>query len=137
MKAHEISIKALVDVVAVLSNDTLQGNVHLMDTNKLNGSINEGTLVLETAVKEGDELIWSTFGLETESYVEISDITVNFEFLNKPIRKVYDGTNISYWESKVIKTPTGKIPYSIRFCVGSSGAIFSTIKGPSIKPINI
>lgn len=132
-----ISIKAIVDVVAVLSNDFLEGNVHIMDTNKLNGSSNEGTLVLETAVKKGDELVWSTYGLEVESYVEISDIKVDTEFLIKPVQEFYEGTNISYWKTTVIKTPKDTVPYSIDFYVGNKSITFSTIEGPHIKPRTI
>jgi len=132
-----ISIKAIVDVVAVLSNDFLEGNVHLMDNNKLNGSSNQGTLFLETAVKKGDELVWSTYGLEVESYVEISGIEVDTNFLKKPVKEFYEGTNISYWKSTVIDTPIDIVPYSIDFYVGNRNTIFSTNIGPSIKPRTI
>ncbi len=132
-----ISIRAIVDVVAVLSNNFLEENGHLMDTNKLNGSRNEGTFLLETAVKKGDELIWSAYGLEVESYVEISDIKVNKNFLKEPVKEFYEGTNISYWKSTVIKAPKNTVSYSIDFYVGNKKTIFSTNEGPSIKPITI
>ncbi|CAM1364047.1 hypothetical protein [Tenacibaculum xiamenense] len=130
-----ISIKAIVDVVAVLSNNTLDKNLYLMDNNKLNGSNNEGTASLETAIQKGDELVWSTFGLEVESYVEINTIKVNKTYITEPVKSYYDGTNIPYWTATVLKAPTKKMGYTIDFNVGDTKTVFSITNGPSIKPI--
>ncbi|MEM6719426.1 MAG: hypothetical protein AAF611_08940 [Bacteroidota bacterium] len=131
-----VNIKALVDVVAVLSNDQLDGNMYLFDTNKLQGSTKEGTSNLESAVQKNDQVLWSTYGLEVESYVKICDITVDETYLTKPKAEYYEGTNIQYWTSRVLKTPETTIPYSIQFEVGDTTTLFATKKGPSIKPVN-
>lgn len=131
-----VNIKALVDVVAVLSNDQLEGNMYLFDTNKLQGSTKEGTINLESAVKKDDQVLWSTYGLEVESYVKICDITVDKNYLTQPKAEYYEGTNIQYWSSRVLKTPEKNIPYSIQFEVGDPTTLFATKKGPSIKPVN-
>ncbi|WP_298510381.1 hypothetical protein [uncultured Kordia sp.] len=131
-----VNIKALVDVVAVLSNDQLEGNVYILDTNKLKGSSKEGTIYLETAVEKNDIILWSTYGLEVESYVKICDIQVNETYLSKPTEEYYQGTNIQYWTSTVKKVPTQNIPYSIHFEVGNTTTLFATkSNGPSVKSV--
>lgn len=130
-----INIKALVDVVAVLSNDRLEGNVYILDTNKLKGSSKEGTMYLETAVTKDDIILWSTYGLEVESYVKICNIQVDETYLSKPEEKYYEGTNIQYWTSIVKETPIENTPYSIHFEVGNTTTFFSTNNGPSVKSV--
>jgi hypothetical protein len=130
-----ISIKALVDVVAVLSNNHLEKNAYFMDTNKLNGSSNEGSMHLETAVDLGDIIIWTCYGLEVESYVQISNIDVNEKYMTKPKQHFYEGTNIPYWQSSVTKVPEEQFNYVIHFEVGNTTTYYAA-GTPSIKPGN-
>jgi hypothetical protein len=113
----------------------LEGNIYILDTNKLAGSSKEGTMSLETAVAKGDTILWSTYGLEVESYVRICNISVDETYISKPKKEKYKGTNIEYWTSDVLKNPPEKIPYNIRFEIGNQSTFYTTeSNSPSIKP---
>ena len=66
-----ISIVSVVDVVGALANNSLSGNIFLVDNNKVSGSSGEGTEALQTAVEEGDELVWIVQPLECEAHASI------------------------------------------------------------------
>jgi hypothetical protein len=117
-KVSTITIKAVVDTVAALASDDLAGQVYLMDNNRLNGSTHEGTEVLKTAVKNGDEIIWVVALLECEASVRITRIDIDKEFC-EPKPNVYEGTNVTYWLGVIKKDLDGDVPYNLGFHLAS------------------
>ena len=131
----KIAITTLVDVSATLANNSLQGNINILDNNRLSGSLDEGTDVLKTTIKKDDTLVWTTFGLEVESFVEISNISID-PLICEPVKKYYIGTNIPYWIATIKKDLLEEIPYSLSFLVGNNPQEFSTINGPFLFTSN-
>lgn len=121
MASKTITIAAVIDVVGALAMESLAGQVYFMDTNKHGGSIEQGTDGLKTAVKEGDTLVWTVTFLECEAFAAIDTINIDDRYC-KPEPKVYEGTDVTYWECKVeqnIKHLKGYLPYSIKFKLGT------------------
>jgi hypothetical protein len=116
-KEKTTTITSVIDVVGALATDSLDGQVYFMDTNKENGSKEQGTDQLKTMVSKGDRLVWIITPLECEAYAAIEDITIDISYC-KPERNFYDGTNISYWVGTVKKN-VSLLPYSIKFKVGT------------------
>ena len=115
---HPITISAVVDVVGALATGSLSGNVYLVDTNRENGSTGLGTEELRTAVRKGDELLWTVLPLECEAYVAIDDIVMD-KSICAPARKVYPGTDVAYWVGTVKKEAGAATPYDIKFKLGT------------------
>lgn len=113
-----ISIAAVVDCVGSLATGSLSGNLYLYDTNKAGGSTGHGTEDLQTRVKQGDQLLWTAFGLECETYLRIADISIDEEVC-EPRRHVYPGTDVSYWVATVKRDAIGTVPYQIAYTVGA------------------
>jgi hypothetical protein len=90
----------------------------MYDTNKAGGSTGIGTEELRTKVKGGDQLLWTVLALECEAYVSIDGIVIDKEVC-EPERKVYPGTDVSYWIGTVKKDDIGVTPYQIKFKVGT------------------
>ncbi|KAF0814287.1 hypothetical protein IGB42_01188 [Andreprevotia sp. IGB-42] len=130
MKA--ISIVAVVDVVGALANDTLTGNLYLLDNNKSNGSTDEGTDVLKTRVKKGDQLVWVVQTLECEAYASIAGIDVDSKFAEyiEPQQKTYQGTNVTYWSATIKKDLDVPVPYNLRFRLASRASDIATSSSP-------
>jgi hypothetical protein len=114
-----ISIISVVDVVGALANNTLSGNIYLVDNNKTGGSTGEGTEALSTSVKENDEVVWIVQSLECEANANIEGILIDSACC-EPQKKFYEGTDVSYWVGKIKKgAKQGEYPYSLQFKVGS------------------
>jgi len=125
MSASLLRIMVVVDVVGALATDTLDGSVWLVDSNKTGGSTGEGTRQLKTAVRKGDQLVWTAMSLECEAYVAIEAIAIDPAYC-EVTRGVYPGTDISYWLGRIKKDP-GKsmVPYNILFKLGSRAGAMS------------
>lgn len=116
-----ISIMAVLDCVGALASQSTHGHLYLYDTNRAGGSSRFGTEELRTKVRAGDQLLWSVAALECEAYVAIDDIVID-KAVCEPVRKVYPGTDISYWIGTVKKTDAAgafEVPYTIAFRVGT------------------
>lgn len=113
-----ITIASVIDVVGALATDSLAGQVYFMDTNKAEGSTGQGTENLRTAVSAGYRLVWTVIFLECEAYAAIDEIIIDPEYC-EPEKKVYDGTDVSYWMGTVKKDITSPVPYTVKFKVGT------------------
>lgn len=111
------TIASVIDVVGALATDSLNGQVYFMDTNKANGSTNQGTENLRTAVSKGDRLVWTVIFLECEAYAAIDDIIIDKDYC-EPKKETYEGTDVSYWVG-IVKKDVTLTPYSIKFKVGT------------------
>lgn len=120
-----ITIASVVDVVGILATDSLAGQVYFMDTNKAGGSIGQGTEHLRTAVSAGDRLVWTVIFLECEAYAAIDEIIIDPEYC-EPEKKVYEGTDVSYWMGTVKKEITSPVPYTVKFKVGTRDESIAT-----------
>jgi hypothetical protein len=112
-----INVKSIIDVVGALDDNTLAGNCYLYDDNRRGGSLNQGTHKLATAVKKGDQIIWTVTPMECEAYADITAINVPHDICEVK-RYTYDGTAIVYWLGTV-KEAVDDLPYSITLNVGS------------------
>ncbi|MCX5203045.1 hypothetical protein OG897_16510 [Streptomyces sp. NBC_00237] len=113
-----IAISAVVDIVGVLASLSTDGHVYMYDTNRTGGSTGFGTESLRTKVRTGDTLVWSPLALECEAYVAIDGIEID-PSVAEPVRKVYPGTDVSYWTATVKTVPGEPVPYKIRYRVGT------------------
>lgn len=123
-----IAVNAVVDVVGALATASLQGNFYLLDTNRANGSTGVGTEELRTAVRQGDNLVWSVLPLECEAYVAIDGIEID-KSICEPERNTYPGTDISYW-SATVKKDVDATPYHISFRLGTRVSPMTTVSTP-------
>jgi hypothetical protein len=98
--ARPVTITAVVDPVAALASENLDGNLYLYDTNKAAGSAGFGTPELHSRVRKGDTLLWNVIPLECETYVALADIEIDPR-IAEPARKVYPGTDIVFWTAEV------------------------------------
>lgn len=132
MSAKIINVVILLDVIGALASDSLENNIYLVDNNKNDGSLGEGTGTLKTKVEEGDSIMWTILPIECETYVAISGI----EFENnccQPVEENFEGSDINYWIGKVNKTPKEKsVRYKIKIKVGSNEKELITENTPSI-----
>ncbi|WTW95786.1 hypothetical protein OG216_21435 [Streptomycetaceae bacterium NBC_01309] len=126
-----ISITAVVDCVGVLATGLTAGQIYMYDTNKAGGSTGFGTEELRTPVTRGDELLWNCLALECEAYVAIEGIEIDADVC-VPVRKVYPGTDVSYWSATVKKAAAGAVPYRIRFLVGTRAEPIPTVLSPTL-----
>lgn len=112
-----ITIAAVLDAVGALATDSLSGQVYFMDTNKANGSTGQGTENLRTVVEKGDRLVWTLTSLECEAFGDIEEIIIDKDSC-EPEKKVYEGTDVTYWTATVKKNIT-ITPYTIKFKAGT------------------
>lgn len=122
MAAKTISILSIIDVVSALAEGTLERNIYLLDNNKVNGSLDEGTSELKTKVKSGDVLVWTVSPIEPEVYVGITDITMDNEYC-EPLKQFYEGTDVAYWVGKV-KKDMDQLQYQAKYKVGTRAGEF-------------
>ncbi|KUL57592.1 MULTISPECIES: hypothetical protein [unclassified Streptomyces] len=113
-----ISITAVVDAVGALAAGDTQGHLYMYDTNRAGGSTGFGTEELRTRANRGDVLLWNCLALECEAYVSIENIVIDPEVC-EPVRKVYPGTDVSYWTGTVKKTGPEPVAYRIAFKLGT------------------
>lgn len=116
-----ITVLAVVDVVAILANDSLEGNLYLFDNNRDNDSEREGTEHLKTKIKfEGEEstvnLMWTLMPLESEAFAYISDI-VSDDPAFEVHCETYPGSDIIYWRGTV-KDTFQQLTYRLSIKVG-------------------
>jgi hypothetical protein len=125
------SITAVVDCPGALASRSLSGNLYLYDTKKADGSTGFGTEELRTRVKKGDQLLWNVIALECETYVSIDSIQIDPQIC-VPEKKVYPGTDISYWLATVQKDVPDAVPYEITFRLGSLTTPIATTSSPAL-----
>lgn len=113
-----ISITAVVDCVGALASRDMSGNLYLYDTNKAGGSTGFGTGSLATRVSRGDQLVWSVLALECEAFVSLAGVLIDADVC-EPVRKVFPGTDVSYWIGTVKKDTTTAVPYRLSFTLGT------------------
>ena len=126
---RKTTIMTIVDVVGALADDSLNENLYLIDDNKSNGSLDEGTESLKTAVSVGDVVIWTVFSLEPESFVQLTKIEIDPQYC-VPTLKYYPESDVSYWEGTILKE-LEEVPYNIAVIVGNSETELVTSDGPS------
>ncbi|MEV0253627.1 hypothetical protein AB0H82_05035 [Streptomyces sp. NPDC050732] len=126
-----ISITAVVDCVGALAAGNMDGHLYMYDTNRAGGSTGFGTEQLLTKVKRGDQLLWNCLALECEAYVSIEDIVIDREIC-EPVRKVYPGTDVSYWIATVKKADPGTFTYQIKFKLGTRDEPITTTLSSSL-----
>lgn len=119
MSARLIRIVVVLDVVAALATETLDGSVWLVDSHQSGGSTGEGTVRLRTAVRKGDVLLWTAMPLEVEAFAAIDAIRIDPEVC-EVVLGVYPSTDIRYWKG-TIKKDIGKaiVPYNFVIRLGS------------------
>lgn len=130
MTARTISVVTLVDVAGALASGTLSNNLYLMDNNKTNGSSDEGTEILKTRVRAGDQLLWTTVSLEPEAYASITGILIDSDYC-EPEQRSYAGSDVTYWIGKVKKN-LDLVPYKLEIKVGTQNKAMVTVSSPSL-----
>jgi hypothetical protein len=134
MSTKRVRVIVMVDVVGALATENLDGALWLVDSNKSGGSTREGTSQLKTAVKKGDELIWTVMSLECEAFAAIESIEIDPAYC-EVTRGVYEGTDISFWLGKVKKDPgSSVIPYNVHVRLGTRAG-FMPLSGPSFPAL--
>lgn len=130
---RQITIMAMIDVANALADRSLAGNLYFLDNHRTGGSIHEGTEVLRTQVRKGDELVWMVHSLQAETFVEMSGITLSAEPGAIELSKQYfRDTDIVIWVGKVKKHLEQAIPYKVDFDIGSSPVTMTTPRCPSL-----
>jgi hypothetical protein len=129
-----IAIVSVVDVAGALASETLTGSIYLMDNNKANGSTDEGSEVLKTKVRKGDQLVWVSVPLECEAYVTITAVEIDQKYREycDPTKGVYPETNVVYWLGEIKKDLDVTIPYNLKFKLGSHRDEMATTTSPSL-----
>jgi hypothetical protein len=129
-----IAIVSVVDVAAALAADTLTGSIYLMDNNKANGSTDEGSEVLKTKVRKGDQLVWVCVPLECEAHVSITAVDIDEKYREycNPTQGTYPGTNVVYWLGEIRKDLEVAIPYNLKFQLGSRKSDMAMTAFPSL-----
>ena len=125
-----INVKSIIDVVGALEDNTLKENFYLYDDNRRNGSKFQGSHQLATAVKKGDQIVWTLTPMECEAYAEITEINLPPEVCEVK-RYTYDGTAIAYWLGTV-KEAVDNQPYSITLKVGNHSVSMTCEDGPRL-----
>lgn len=132
MASKIVKIVALVDVLGALASNTLHQNMYLVDNNKKNGSLEEATETLKTAVEEGDTIIWNVLTMEPEAYVSIASIEIDENFC-KAEEKRFEESDITYWTGKVKGNPKNKyIYYKIKLKLGTHDKELITEESPCL-----
>lgn len=114
----------MIDVVGVLSSESLMGNLYLFDNNRRYGSNNEGTGILKTFVKEGDQIIWTAVPIEPEAFASITSVDIDENICHLEKGK-FEGSDIDYWKATVLKN-IDSISYQITYKLGNSINNFTT-----------
>jgi hypothetical protein len=125
-----ISINCRLDVLGALDEGTLTENLFMFDNRRMQGSRDEGTIQLATAVNEGDRILWTLTPLEVESFAEIAAIHIPPEIC-EPAQGYYVGSTVSYWFG-TIKKAVDKIHYSLVVRLGPSHQQLTLDEGPSL-----
>lgn len=70
-----VYVTAVLDVMAALINNSVDGNFYMFDNNTLDGSTGQGTEKLNSVLQPGDMVIWLVSGMEVETFCDIKSIT--------------------------------------------------------------
>ncbi len=129
-----ISIISVVDVVGALADDTLAGSFYLVDNNKGRGSRDEGTEILKTKVRKGDQVVWISIPLECEAFISITGVEIDKKFREycDPKKGVYPNTNVVYWLGDIKKDLDIAIHYNLKFRLGRRSGDMVTTSSPSL-----
>jgi hypothetical protein len=130
MGMNTITVTAVIDIAAALSNESLSGNVYFIDNNKVNGSSGEGTETLRTMVKKGDRLVWSVHALECEAFSGIEEIIIDKNTC-EPEKKIHEHSDFTYWVGTV-KQDVKVLAYNVRFRLGSRAEAMTTVASPCL-----
>jgi hypothetical protein len=125
-----ISIVIMVDVVGALAANSIDGNIYLVDNNKDNGSVAEGTGGLQTMVKQGDTLLWNVLPIEPEAFACISGILIDDEYCT-PEQVTFDASDVTYWMG-VIKKDLERVSYRLKFKLGTRMDELSSSDAPTL-----
>lgn len=130
---RQITIMAMVDVASALADRSLAENLYFVDNQRAGGSTHEGTEVLRTRVRKGDELVWMTHSLQVETFVEMSSLALCRDHDAIEISKQYfRDTDIVIWVGKVKKHLEHPIPYKAVFQLGTVPVSLPTSRCPSL-----
>ena len=127
--AMNINVIIAVDIQAALAAGELRGSTYLIDSNKSNGSINEGTEMLQTSVQAGDVLLWFASGLEVETKNRIVNISFPAGAAVDPIQAGVPPNE--YWTGTVKEGFNGIYQYNVDLKV--EGRLMSMTTLPSIQ----
>ncbi|MFI6507118.1 hypothetical protein ACIBCT_05895 [Streptosporangium sp. NPDC050855] len=130
--ARPVTITAVVDPVAALASENLDGNLYLYDTNRPAGSTGFGTPELHSRVRKGDTLLWNVIPLECETYVSLADVEIDPQ-IAEPTQKVYPGTDIVFWTAEVKQDLTEPVPYRLSFLLGTVTTPFTPSGRPALS----
>ena len=125
-----INVKTIIDVAGALEDNTLKGNYYLYDDNRRGGSLHQGTQKLATAVKKGDQIVWTVTSMECEAYADITAISLPSDICEVK-RYTYEGTAIAYWLGTV-KEAVDTLHYSITLNVGAPSFTMTSDNGPRL-----
>ncbi|GAA3006909.1 hypothetical protein [Streptosporangium longisporum] len=129
--ARPVTITAVVDPVAALASENLDGSLYLYDTNRPAGSTGFGTPELHSRVRKGDTLLWNVIPLECETYVSLADVEIDPQ-IAEPEQKVYPGTDIVFWTAEVKQDLTEPVPYRLSFLLGTVTTPFTPTGRPAL-----
>jgi hypothetical protein len=125
-----INVKSIIDVVGALEDNTLSGNFYLYDDNRRGGSLHHGTHKLATAIKKGDQIVWTVSPMECEAYADITAINLPPKICEVKLY-TYEGTAIAYWLG-TMKEAVDDLPYSITLNVGNHSFSMTCDDGPRL-----
>ncbi|MEO8515547.1 MAG: hypothetical protein ABI426_02325 [Flavobacterium sp.] len=110
-----ISVLIVVDALGAATTGNLQNNVYLIDTNKHDGSGNEGQAELYTACtstkQKSDSIVWSISPVDSNTDVSINSFTgqmISSNALNPTVN-----ANGSWGGLLSPNLPSGNIQYSV------------------------
>jgi hypothetical protein len=134
MDSHKktVTIVTVIDIVGALTTRSLDGVTFLFDDNRRFGSDGLGTASLRTKVRAGDTLVWTTFPLEVEAFVGISEVVIA-PAICKPERRRFPGSDIIYWQAIVLDC-SDEVPYQIKYFVGDDQTVMSPTRSPFLIP---
>lgn len=111
----QTTIMAGIDVAQALADGSLVNNQYWFDTNVAGGSTGMGTGALKTAVNKGDTVIWVVSGLEVETFVDVTAISVPDQVLVAgSLRGTSYGYGYTVWSAQISTTAaSGHYPYQV------------------------
>ena len=134
MTGETIRVIVVTDVVMALAAGTLDDALWLVDSNKRGGSAGGGTRHLQTAVRKGDELLWTVMALECEAFVSIEAIEIDAAYC-EVTSGFYEGTDIRFWRGTIREDPgSAVVPYNLALKLGSRRGVM-TLSAPELPSI--
>lgn len=96
-----VDVLIVVDTAGALASRDLGANVYLIDTNKHDGSGNEGQAELYTACDDGDTIVWRVVSVAPSGDVSISNFTGQMITNNVCVPRKQGFTGEYYWAGRV------------------------------------